>query len=112
METRPYPTLAEATRVWARIGLLSFGGPYSNHLHAIAALGQALNIPVIAVVRGYAHLPLTATLQDCQSCAHILISNIVQHQPNFSGCDSDSFSGGSRLHHLFPRLSVLAMCPR
>lgn len=23
----PYPTLAEATRIWARIGLLSFGGP-------------------------------------------------------------------------------------
>jgi chromate transporter len=26
-QTRPYPTLAEATRIWARIGLLSFGGP-------------------------------------------------------------------------------------
>ncbi len=24
---RPYPTLAQATRIWARIGLLSFGGP-------------------------------------------------------------------------------------
>ncbi len=24
---RPYPTLADAARVWARIGLLSFGGP-------------------------------------------------------------------------------------
>ena len=27
MQDRPYPTLAEATRIWARIGLLSFGGP-------------------------------------------------------------------------------------
>ena len=27
MPDRPYPTLAEATRIWARIGLLSFGGP-------------------------------------------------------------------------------------
>ena len=26
-EQRPAPTLAEATRVWARIGVLSFGGP-------------------------------------------------------------------------------------
>ncbi|NNF77231.1 MAG: chromate efflux transporter [Rhizobiales bacterium] len=26
-ENRPAPTLAEATRVWARIGVLSFGGP-------------------------------------------------------------------------------------
>ncbi|ODT58140.1 MULTISPECIES: chromate transporter [Paracoccus] len=27
MTDRPYPTLAQATRIWARIGLLSFGGP-------------------------------------------------------------------------------------
>ncbi len=27
MQDRHYPTLAEATRIWARIGLLSFGGP-------------------------------------------------------------------------------------
>jgi chromate transporter len=27
MQDRVYPTLAEATRIWARIGLLSFGGP-------------------------------------------------------------------------------------
>lgn len=27
MQDRAYPTLTEATRIWARIGLLSFGGP-------------------------------------------------------------------------------------
>jgi chromate transporter len=27
MPARPYPTLAQAARIWARIGLLSFGGP-------------------------------------------------------------------------------------
>jgi chromate transporter len=27
MKNRDHPTLAEATRIWARIGLLSFGGP-------------------------------------------------------------------------------------
>jgi len=27
MQDRAYPTLAEATRIWTRIGLLSFGGP-------------------------------------------------------------------------------------
>ncbi|GER02568.1 hypothetical protein JCM17846_02500 [Iodidimonas nitroreducens] len=26
-QNRPYPSLAEATRIWAQIGLLSFGGP-------------------------------------------------------------------------------------
>ncbi len=27
IQDRAYPTLTEATRIWARIGLLSFGGP-------------------------------------------------------------------------------------
>jgi chromate transporter len=27
MQDRPYPSLADATKIWARIGLLSFGGP-------------------------------------------------------------------------------------
>lgn len=27
MQDRAYPTLAKATLIWARIGLLSFGGP-------------------------------------------------------------------------------------
>ncbi|WP_430461989.1 1-aminocyclopropane-1-carboxylate deaminase/D-cysteine desulfhydrase [Thalassolituus sp. LLYu03] len=45
--------------------LLSFGGVWSNHLHALAALGQQTGIPVVLVVRGYAHLPLTPTLRDC-----------------------------------------------
>lgn len=46
--------------------LLSFGGPHSNHLHALAACGQLLNVPTIGVVRGYAECALTPTLQDCQ----------------------------------------------
>ena len=45
--------------------LLSFGGPWSNHLHALSAAAHLLNIPLTLVVRGYAHLPLTATLSDC-----------------------------------------------
>lgn len=45
--------------------LLSFGGRWSNHLHALAALAQRLGIPAIGYVRGYVDQPLTATLQDC-----------------------------------------------
>lgn len=48
-----------------RARLLSFGGPFSNHLHALAALGSQLGIATIGVVRGYEHLPLTPTLEDC-----------------------------------------------
>lgn len=47
--------------------LLSFGGPFSNHLHALAAAGQRLGIPVVLIVRGYQQLPLTPTLADCVS---------------------------------------------
>ena len=45
--------------------LVSFGGRWSNHLHALAAVAQCLSIPSIGLVRGYPEQPLTATLQDC-----------------------------------------------
>lgn len=45
--------------------LITFGGCYSNHLHATAALAYALGIPLRCLVRGYAAAPLTPTLQDC-----------------------------------------------
>lgn len=47
--------------------LLSFGGPYSNHLHALAAAGHIYGFNTTAMVRGYQNLPLTPTLKDCQS---------------------------------------------
>lgn len=33
-------------------GILSFGGAYSNHLHALAAAGHRLDLPTVGVVRG------------------------------------------------------------
>ncbi|UTW49444.1 1-aminocyclopropane-1-carboxylate deaminase/D-cysteine desulfhydrase [Bacterioplanoides sp. SCSIO 12839] len=53
--------------------LLSFGGPYSNHLHALAAVGERLDIPTVGVVRGYSHVPLTPTLEDCQAMGMALV---------------------------------------
>ena len=46
--------------------LLSFGGVHSNHLHALACLAARYHIPAIFMVRGFAHMPLTATLRDCR----------------------------------------------
>ncbi|WP_369857517.1 hypothetical protein [Candidatus Thalassolituus haligoni] len=46
-------------------GWITPGGVWSNHLHAVAFLGQRLGIPTTGLIRGYEHLPLTATLQDC-----------------------------------------------
>lgn len=42
--------LAEAKRLG--LPILSFGGAYSNHIHALARVAQAENMPVIGVIRG------------------------------------------------------------
>lgn len=48
-----------------KTSLLSFGGAYSNHLHALARLGHELSLPTIGVVRGEPPSKLTPTLTDC-----------------------------------------------
>ena len=44
--------------------LVSFGGPYSNHLHALASAGKANHFNTIGIIRGEPHLPLNPTLSD------------------------------------------------
>lgn len=44
--------------------LISMGGIYSNHLHALAYVGRALNLKTIGLIRGECPSPLTPTLQD------------------------------------------------
>lgn len=50
--------------------LLTFGGPWSNHLHAAAAAGSAFGIRTIGIVRGERPVDtnlLTPTLRDCEA---------------------------------------------
>ena len=44
--------------------MLSFGGPWSNHLHALAAAGQRYGMNTIGVVRGEATAQLNPCLQE------------------------------------------------
>jgi len=44
--------------------LLTFGGAFSNHVHATAAAGHLLGFKTIAIIRGEESLPLNPTLQD------------------------------------------------
>lgn len=44
--------------------LLTFGGPYSNHLRATAAAGERFGFSTIGVVRGEEHLPLNPSLDE------------------------------------------------
>lgn len=46
--------------------LISVGGRYSNHLHALAWLGHTRGYPTVGLVRGFAEQEVTATLRDCQ----------------------------------------------
>jgi len=46
--------------------VLSFGGPYSNHLHALAWACRNAGLASIGVVRGELRESLTPTLRDCQ----------------------------------------------
>ena len=47
--------------------LLSFGGAYSNHLHALAAAGQRYGFKTIGVVRGERPVQLSPTLIDAEN---------------------------------------------
>lgn len=54
-------------------GILTFGGPFSNHIHAVAAAAQAFGFPAVAVLRGL-HADLSnPTLSYAQNCGMTLI---------------------------------------
>lgn len=44
--------------------LASFGGPYSNHLVALAFAAKEINLKCVGYVRSNEHEPITPTLQD------------------------------------------------
>lgn len=43
--------------------LLTFGGAFSNHIHAVAAAGKILDLNTIGIIRGEETLPLNPTLR-------------------------------------------------
>jgi len=47
--------------------LLSFGGAYSNHLHALAAAGKRYGFNTLGVVRGERPVQLNSTLRDAEA---------------------------------------------
>jgi 1-aminocyclopropane-1-carboxylate deaminase len=57
-----YPLLALRGR---RVTLVTMGGPWSNHLHAVAHAGALSGWPTVGLVRG-AEGVSTATLEDCR----------------------------------------------
>ncbi len=46
--------------------LVSCGGAFSNHIHALAQLGYDLKIPTIGIIRGFRPKSLSPTLHDAE----------------------------------------------
>ena len=46
--------------------VLSFGGAWSNHIHALAAAGHRFGMATVGVIRGEPSFELTATLNDAR----------------------------------------------
>ena len=55
-------------------GVLSFGGPYSNHLHALAWACKNSGLKSVGFVRGELHESLTPTLNDCRNWGMTLVA--------------------------------------
>ncbi|MEQ7921529.1 pyridoxal-phosphate dependent enzyme [Xanthomonas sp. WHRI 1810A] len=55
----------KAAQAAGATGLISLGGAYSNHLHALAAAGQRFGFPTVGLLRGHAHD--TPTIEDLQA---------------------------------------------
>jgi 1-aminocyclopropane-1-carboxylate deaminase/D-cysteine desulfhydrase len=81
---------------------LSFGGAYSNHLHALAYAGKHLNIKTVGVIRGERIEPLNPTLQDCQNWGMELCWLPREQYRQFASTSlsSDSVSAAAKAHFL------------
>ena len=53
-------------------GLITFGGAFSNHIHAVAAAGQLLDVPTVGIIRGERPSVLNTTLSFAESCGMVL----------------------------------------
>lgn len=62
--------------------VVSFGGAYSNHIHALAQMGQAYHIQTVGIIRGHRPKTLSPTLSDAESCGMRLLFLDRQHYHN------------------------------
>jgi 1-aminocyclopropane-1-carboxylate deaminase len=53
--------------------ILTFGGAYSNHIHAVASAGRIFGFNTIGIIRGEEHFPLNPTLDHAVKCGMKII---------------------------------------
>ena len=96
-------------------GILTFGGPFSNHIHAVAAAGKAYLFPTVAIIRGLSTDLSNPTMAYARSCGMQLIP--VTKQDYDAGIDSPvlrdilgSFSGYYQLPEGGAGLDAIKNC--
>lgn len=77
-------------------GLISLGGPHSNHLHALAAAGLRFGLGTVGLLRG--HAQRTPTVDDLQAMGMRLHwlgygGYRARHQPDFWGEWRETYPG-------------------
>lgn len=77
-------------------GLLSFGGAYSNHLHALAFAGKEFSLETVGIIRG--EKVINDTLSDCERWGmklHTITRSEYRqkYEPEFLHQLSDQFPG-------------------
>jgi 1-aminocyclopropane-1-carboxylate deaminase/D-cysteine desulfhydrase-like pyridoxal-dependent ACC family enzyme len=50
------------------IGILTYGGPFSNHIHAVASAGQHFGFPTVGIIRGSSADLSNPTLVHAKGC--------------------------------------------
>lgn len=83
-------------------GILSFGGAYSNHLHALAAAGHYVGLPTAGIVRGEASSGDNPTLRDAQAWGMSL--EFVNRQQYRHRQDADWLA---ELAQRYPKYSII-----
>lgn len=70
--------------------IISMGGTYSNHLHALAFVGKCLGLKTIGIIRGVRPVLLTPTLCDMENWGmelRFISRSDYRHYRNFKGYD-------------------------
>jgi 1-aminocyclopropane-1-carboxylate deaminase len=82
-------------------GIVTFGGAFSNHLHAVAVAGRLFNIPTTGIIRGSFVDLENPTLKAC------LENGMMLHPMRKAAYREGKLEGWQRLQNDFPEAFIL-----
>lgn len=87
----------EAAKCAGYTRLLTFGGAFSNHIHACAEAARMVNMEIIGVIRGEETFPINPTLEKAKQCGmqiHYISRELYKNKqdPDFLESLKDHYS--------------------